>query len=163
MRLALRNGWLSLATATVELTAAAAWLPNERARLLYAPAPSSCPYSPKCLEKVDSAKFISTILHSPVLWASRARLAPVEHATLSATSYGAVRTCTRVHGAAAFRACELLVENYGKHLVTSNRSTPLSENRARNLSSSVFVVWQQYGRNGGDTGNGLERRPDTVG
>jgi hypothetical protein len=49
MRLALRNGWLSLATPTVEL-AAAAWLPNERARLLYASAPSLCPYSPKCVE-----------------------------------------------------------------------------------------------------------------
>jgi hypothetical protein len=50
MRLALLNGWLSLATPTVEFAAAAAWLPNERARLLYAPAPSSCPYSPKCVE-----------------------------------------------------------------------------------------------------------------
>jgi hypothetical protein len=49
VRLALRNGWLYLATATVEL-AAAAWLPNEKARLLYAPAPSSCPYSPECVE-----------------------------------------------------------------------------------------------------------------
>jgi hypothetical protein len=50
MRLALRNGWLSLATSTVELAAAAAWLPNERARLLYAPAPSSCLYSPNLVE-----------------------------------------------------------------------------------------------------------------
>jgi len=49
MRLALRNGWFSLATLTVEL-AAAAWLPNERARLLYSPAPSSYPYSPECVE-----------------------------------------------------------------------------------------------------------------
>jgi hypothetical protein len=51
-----------------------------------------------------------------------------------------------VHGASAFGARELLVENYGKHLANSKRSTPLSESRARNLSSPVFVVWQQYGK-----------------
>jgi hypothetical protein len=45
----------------------------------------------------------------------------------------------------AFCVYEPLVENYGKHLANSNRSTPLSESRARNLSSPVFVVWQQYG------------------
>jgi hypothetical protein len=45
-------------------------------------------------------------------------------------------------GASAFCARELLVENYGKHLANSNRSMPLSESRARNLSSPVFVVWQ---------------------
>jgi len=33
----------------------------------------------------------------------------------------------------------LLVENYGKHLANFNPSTPLSESRARNLSSPVFV------------------------
>jgi hypothetical protein len=33
----------------------------------------------------------------------------------------------------------MLVENYGKHLANSNRSTPLSESRTRNLSSPVFV------------------------
>jgi hypothetical protein len=71
--------------------------------------------------------------------------------------------CTRVYGAAAFCARELLVENYGEHLAHTNRSTPLSESRVRNLSSPVFVVWQQYGRNDGDTGNGIERRLDTVG
>jgi hypothetical protein len=46
----------------------------------------------------------------------------------------------------AFCARELLVENYGKHLANSKWSTPLSESRARNLSSPLFVVWQQYGR-----------------
>jgi hypothetical protein len=65
--------------------------------------------------------------------------------TLDTTSCRAVWICTRVHGAAAFCARELLVENYGKVLASSNRSTPLSESRARNLSSPVFVVWQQYG------------------
>jgi hypothetical protein len=40
---------------------------------------------------------------------------------------------------------ELLIENYGKHLTNSKRSTPLSESRARYLRSPVFVVWQQYG------------------
>jgi hypothetical protein len=39
-----------------------------------------------------------------------------------------------------------VIENYGKDLARSNRSTPLLESRARNLSSPVFVVWQQYGR-----------------
>jgi hypothetical protein len=39
---------------------------------------------------------------------------------------------------------QLLVDNYGKHLANTNRSTPLSESKARNLSSPVFVVWQQY-------------------
>jgi hypothetical protein len=48
--------------------------------------------------------------------------------------------------ASAFCVYELLAENYGKHLANSNRSTPLSESRARNLNSLVFVVWQQYGR-----------------
>ena len=48
--------------------------------------------------------------------------------------------------ASAFCVYELQLENYGKHLANSNRSTPLSESRARNLSSPVFVVWQQYGR-----------------
>jgi hypothetical protein len=41
--------------------------------------------------------------------------------------------------ASKFCVQELLVENYGKHLANSNRSTPLSESRARNLSSPVFV------------------------
>jgi hypothetical protein len=49
--------------------------------------------------------------------------------------------------ASAFCVYELQLENYGKHLANSNRSTPLSESRARNLSSPVFVVWQQYGDN----------------
>jgi hypothetical protein len=39
---------------------------------------------------------------------------------------------------------EPLVKDYGKHLANSNRSTPLSESRARNLSSPAFVVWQEY-------------------
>jgi neutral trehalase len=47
--------------------------------------------------------------------------------------------------ASALCVYELLVENYGKHLANAKRSTPLSESRARNLSSPVFVVWQQYG------------------
>ena len=54
--------------------------------------------------------------------------------------------CTRVHGATAFCARDLLVENYGKHLAHTNRLTPLSESRALILSSPVFVVRQQYGR-----------------
>jgi hypothetical protein len=41
--------------------------------------------------------------------------------------------------ASTFCVQELLVENYGKHLANSNRWTPLSESRARNLSSPVFV------------------------
>jgi hypothetical protein len=41
--------------------------------------------------------------------------------------------------ASAFRVYDLLVEYYGKHLANSNPSTPLSESRARNLSSPVFV------------------------
>ena len=48
---------------------------------------------------------------------------------------------SRVHGAAVFCAPELLVENYAKDLANSNRSTPLAESRARNLSSPAFVVW----------------------
>ena len=44
-----------------------------------------------------------------------------------------------MHEAAIFCARELLVENYGKDLPNSNRSTPFSESRARNLSSPVFV------------------------
>jgi hypothetical protein len=44
-----------------------------------------------------------------------------------------------VHGASIFCVYELLVENYAKHLANSNRSPPLSESRARNLSSPVFV------------------------
>ena len=47
--------------------------------------------------------------------------------------------------ASAFCVHELLVEHYVKHLAKSNRSTPLSESRARNLSSPEFVVWYQYG------------------
>jgi hypothetical protein len=47
--------------------------------------------------------------------------------------------------ASAFTDYGLLVANYGKHLANSKRSTPLSESRARNLSSPVLVVWQQYG------------------
>jgi len=47
--------------------------------------------------------------------------------------------------ASAFCAGELLVETYGEHLANSSPSTPLSESRARNLISPVFVVWQQYG------------------
>jgi hypothetical protein len=47
--------------------------------------------------------------------------------------------------ASTFGVYELLVENYAKHLAHTNRSTPLSESRARILSSPVFVVWQQYG------------------
>src|SRR5918993_2445268 len=78
--------------------------------------------------------------------ASQGRLALVEHPPLTATSCAAVWICTRVHGASAFCARELQLENYGKHLANSNRSTPLSESRARNLSSPEFVVWQQYGR-----------------
>jgi hypothetical protein len=46
-----------------------------------------------------------------------------------------------VHGAAAFCVYETLVETHGKDLINSNRLTPLSESRARNLSSPVFVVW----------------------
>src|SRR5829696_709839 len=105
----------------------------------------SSPYSPKCVE----VEFSEVHIHHPAyprsLGASQGRLAPVEPPTLSATSYGALWICTRVHGASAFRACELLVKNYGKHLANCNRSTPLSETRARNLSPPVFVVWQQYG------------------
>jgi hypothetical protein len=87
------------------------------------------------------------ILHShPSLWDSQDRLAPVEYPTLSTTCWGAVWICTRAHGAAAFCAHETLIENYGKHLANSNQSTPLSESRARNLSSPVFVFWQQYGK-----------------
>jgi hypothetical protein len=41
--------------------------------------------------------------------------------------------------ASAYCARELLVESYGKHLANTNRSTPLSERRARNLSSPVYV------------------------
>jgi hypothetical protein len=41
--------------------------------------------------------------------------------------------------ASAFLVYELLVDNYGKHLANFNPSTPLSESRARNLSSPVFV------------------------
>jgi hypothetical protein len=41
--------------------------------------------------------------------------------------------------ASAFAVYTLLGENYGKHLTNSNRSTPLSESRARNLSSPVFM------------------------
>ncbi len=53
-----------------------------------------------------------------------------------------------MHPSASLRRSvyEPLVENYGEHLANSNRSTPLSDSRARNLSSPVFVVWQQYGR-----------------
>jgi pimeloyl-ACP methyl ester carboxylesterase len=51
-----------------------------------------------------------------------------------------------VHGASAYCDRELLAGNYGKQLANSKRSTPLSESRARNLSSPVFVVRQQYGR-----------------
>jgi hypothetical protein len=43
--------------------------------------------------------------------------------------------------ASAFCVYELQLENYGKHLANSNRSTPLLESRARNLSSPEFVVW----------------------
>jgi hypothetical protein len=47
----LRNGWLSLATATIELAAAAAWLPNEKARLLYAPTlPLALIHPSECVE-----------------------------------------------------------------------------------------------------------------
>jgi hypothetical protein len=46
--------------------------------------------------------------------------------------------------ASAFCVYELLVENYGKDLANANRSMPHSERRARNLSSPMFVVWQQY-------------------
>jgi|SRR5215213_1045074 len=42
--------------------------------------------------------------------------------------------------ATALCVYDLLIENYGKHLTSSNWSTPLSESRARNLSSPVFVV-----------------------
>jgi hypothetical protein len=42
-----------------------------------------------------------------------------------------------VHGASAFCVYEPLVENYAKHLANSNRSTPLSESRARNLLTSA--------------------------
>ena len=47
--------------------------------------------------------------------------------------------------ASAYCARELQVEGYSKHLANSNRLTPLLERRARNLSSPMFVVWQQYG------------------
>ena len=50
-------------------------------------------------------------------------------------TYGYALECM----ASAFCVHEPLVENYGKHLASSNRSTPLSESRARNLSSPVFV------------------------
>jgi hypothetical protein len=56
-----------------------------------------------------------------------------------------------VHGASPFCVYELQVENYGKDLASSNRSTRLSESRARNLSSTVFVVWQRYGPSGFET------------
>jgi hypothetical protein len=52
--------------------------------------------------------------------------------------YGYASECM----ASTFCVYELLVENYSKHLANFNRSTPLSESRARNLSSPVFVVWQ---------------------
>jgi hypothetical protein len=39
----------------------------------------------------------------------------------------------------AFCVHEPVVDNYGKDLANSIRSTPLSESRARNLSSPVFV------------------------
>src|ERR671910_3055706 len=57
--------------------------------------------------------------------------------------YGYAPECM---GASAFCVYETQVETYGKDLANSNRSTPLSESRARNLSSPVFVVPQQYGR-----------------
>jgi hypothetical protein len=41
--------------------------------------------------------------------------------------------------ASAFCVYDLLVEYYGKHLANFNPLTPLSESRARNLSSPVFV------------------------
>jgi neutral trehalase len=50
-------------------------------------------------------------------------------------TYGYAPLCM----ASAFCVFELLVENYGKHLANSNRSTPLSESRAPNLSSPLFV------------------------
>jgi hypothetical protein len=95
--------------------------------------------------KGNSAKSISSVLNSPLLWGFKSPPSPAEYPTLSATYCGAVWICTRVHGASALRVYEPLVENYGKHLANSNRSTPLSESKARNLSSPVFVVWQQYG------------------
>jgi hypothetical protein len=84
-------------------------------------------------------------LHSPFLWGFKSSPGPVKYSTLSTTSWGAIWICTRVPGASAFYVYELLIENYGKHLANSNLSTPHSESRARNLSSTVFVVWQQYG------------------
>jgi hypothetical protein len=59
--------------------------------------------------------------------------------TLSSTCCGDVWICTRVYGASAFCVYELQVKNYGKDLANSNWSTPLSESRARNLSSPLFV------------------------
>jgi hypothetical protein len=86
------------------------------------------------------------ILHRPgPLGLHKAPLVLVEHPTLSTTCCGTAWICTRVHGASAFGVYETLVETYGKDLANSNRSTPLSESRARNLSSPVFVVRQQYG------------------
>jgi hypothetical protein len=70
------------------------------------------------------------ILHSPFRWSFKSLPSPVEYLTLDATSCGALWICTRVHGAAAFCARELLIENYGKHLTNSKRSTLLSESRA---------------------------------
>jgi Transposase DDE domain len=45
------------------------------------------------------------------------------------------------------RMRHLLVDTEGFVLEAKihSASTPLSESRARNLSSPVFVVWQQYG------------------
>jgi hypothetical protein len=90
---------------------------------------------------VNSAKSISSVLHSPLLWGFKSSPSPVKYLTLSTPSCGAVWIYTLVPGASAFCVHERLVENYGKDLANSNRSTPLSESRARNLSSPVFVVW----------------------
>ena len=85
------------------------------------------------------------ILHSSLLWGFTRPPSPGRILTLKATSCDAVWICTRVHGTSAFGVYETLVETYGKDLANSNRSTPLSESRARNLSPPVFVVRQQYG------------------
>jgi hypothetical protein len=86
------------------------------------------------------------ILHSSLLWGFTRPPSPGR----IPNPKGYILLCRMdVHpsawGASAFCVYETLVETYGKDLANSKRSTPLSESRARNLSSPVFVVRQQYG------------------